>query len=256
METWLSLWSLGQEISESDLEKVKDTKKVEGVEVWGEHVKAKEYLDLSYRLGLKTGLHLPFHDLNLATPEEGIAKRTMAVLSDWLKRLGDRGAEHAVLHGGYAWASENRPEALVRVAERLNILRGEAKTAGVDLLLENLIPDQLPYTHTVASTVSEWQNLLTEAGVGACLDIGHLAISGEDRQETIRLLGNNLHSVHYSDNDARADWHLLPGDGEIASGLMTALDTEDYSGIVVYEINPYRYSTDDILERIKRGRTD
>lgn len=255
MKLWLSLWSLGQEISKDDLEKVKEAK-VEGVEIWGEHPRAKDYLDLSYHLGLKTGLHLPFHDLNLATPDEGVAKRTMEVLTEWLKRLGDRGAVHAVLHGGYAWASENRPEALSRVIERLNVLKGKAKQAGVELLLENLIPDQLRYTHTVASTVNEWNHLLTDAEVGACLDIGHLAVSGEDRRETVHLLGDKLHSVHYSDNDGKADLHLLPGDGEIASGIMDVLDTEDYSGIIVYEINPYRYSIDEVLKKIKKERNN
>jgi sugar phosphate isomerase/epimerase len=254
MEQWLSLWSAGPTITEKDFVRIREEGFL-GVEVWAEHKRAKEYLRLAKQNGFKVGMHLPFHDLNLATPEPNVWDRVMIILSEWLIQLGDQGAEHAVLHGGYAWASEDRLEALEMVKERLHLLGEKAKQAGVQLLLENLAPDKLNYTHIVASTLKEWNDLLFECQVGACLDIGHLYIMGEDPVTTVQVLGNRLKSVHYSDNDTVADLHLLPGDGsDITSGLVDLLVTNGFNGALVYEINPYRYSLGEILEKVRKAQ--
>jgi sugar phosphate isomerase/epimerase len=254
MELWISLWSIGPNLTETDLWKMKEAG-VQGVEIWAEHQKADEYLRLANQCGLKTGMHLPFHDLNLATFDPVVAERTLAVLSEWIQRLAAQRAEHAVLHAGYAWAYEDRHEARFKVQERLHVLGDIASEAGVHLLLENLIPDKLNYTHNFASTVKEWIELLTDCNLGACLDIGHLIIMEEDPIDTIKKLGDRLMSVHYSDNDRSADLHLLPGDGSnITAGLCDFLKAEGFTGPLVYEINPYRYTMDEILLNIRGAR--
>lgn len=248
MEQWLSLWSLGQKGVKKDFERIRNAG-FDGVEVWAEHQCSMEYMEYAKDNDLKIGLHLPFHDLNLASPDTVVGDRTLSVNTEWLQRLAEYNGEHAVLHGGYAWASEERTEALQRVAERLGILAGTAKQNHVDLLLENLIPDKLNYSYIIASNVKEWASLVHNTKVQACLDTGHLAVMGASFQEAFEELGDRLASIHYSDNDAVSDLHQLPGEGKnVVSGLFEVIEQRNYQGPIVYEINPYKYSLNEILQ--------
>lgn len=247
MEKWLSLWSIGQEATLQDFEKIKAAGFV-GVEIWAEHLRADEYLQYAKKSGLDIGIHLPFHDLNLATPDETVSERMITVNREWLKKLADAGGKHAVIHGGQSWSSEEKEESLKRVRERLTVINEFAEAHQIDLLLENLIPDKLNYCHIIASNVEEWVGLVHDTNVKACLDTGHLAVMGAPLKETIEALNTSLGSVHYSDNDHRSDLHLIPGEGEqVAKGLIDYLEAANYQGPIVYELNPYKYSLDDIL---------
>lgn len=248
LEKWLSLWSIGQEATKEDIEKIKEAG-FTGVEIWAEHSCADDYLTYAKDCGLDIGLHLPFHDLNLATPFEEVKDKIFAVNLEWFKKMAEIGGGHAVIHGGAAWASEDREESMERVIERLKELNEIAVQHKVELLFENQIPDKLNYTHIFPSSVEEWLHILQETGASACLDTGHLAVLGDSLEETIEKLGSKLVSVHHSDNDALADLHLLPGDGEnVADDLMEILQKNGYEGPLVFEINPYKYSLQQILE--------
>jgi len=252
MEKWLSLWSIGQEGTLSDFQAIKNAG-FDGVEIWAEQYRSKEYLEYAKQMELKIGIHLPFHDLNLATPDNVVYERTFNVLAEWLETLAEYRGLHATFHGGYAWSSEERDETLVRVKKRLLQLDEKAKQYGIDLLLENLIPDRLNYCHHIASNVDEWLDLIQFANIKACLDIGHLAVMGNDLEETIGKLGSYLGAVHLSDNDSKADLHQLPGEGSnLSKGLNDYLKNNHFSGPVVYEINPYKYSLQDIIDHITK----
>ncbi|MDY0404739.1 sugar phosphate isomerase/epimerase [Virgibacillus sp. 179-BFC.A HS] len=244
MEKWLSLWSIGQYAELAAFEKIKAAGFV-GVEIWAEHLRADEYLAFAKQCDLKIGLHLPFHDLNLATPDEKVKERMLEVNQNWLEKLAKYDGKHAVIHGGYAWSSEEREDALKKVKERLKTLNEVACLNHVELLLENLIPDKLNYGHIVASTLKEWSDLVQELDMKACLDTGHLAVMGDSLAETIRHFGNRLASIHYSTNDCVSDLHFIPDNDEHA--MFQALSDIGYQGPIVYELNPYQYSLDDIL---------
>lgn len=252
MEKWLSLWSIGQEGTMNDFQSIKNAG-FAGIEIWAEQYRSREYLDYAKQVGLKIGIHLPFHDLNLATPDSVVYERTFNVLTEWIEILSQYGGQHATFHGGYAWSSEERDETLVRVKKRLLQLDEKAKQHGIDLLLENLIPDKLNYCHHIASNVEEWLELVHFANIKACLDIGHLAVMGNDLEETIGKLGNSLGAVHLSDNDGKVDLHLLPGEGnDLANALYGYLTKYQFAGPVVYEINPYKYSLKDITDHLSK----
>jgi len=250
MEQWLSIWSIGQDATLNDLNIIKEAG-FNGVEIWTEHIRSNEYLDYAKQTGLQMGLHLPFHDLNLGSPDPIVFERTLSVLNEWIEKLSKYGGHHATFHGGYAWASEEREETLVRVKERIKTLSEKAKENGIDLLLENLIPDRLNYCHHIASNVEEWFDLIHETKVKACLDIGHLAVMGNDTEEVITKLGSSLGAVHFSDNDRHSDLHLLPGEGaDISKGAVEFLEKVGFNGPIVYEINPYKYTLQDIVKHI------
>ena len=253
MPAWMSLWSLGSDLSPADFRAI-HALGFEGVEVWAEHGGSDKHLQWAVEAGLAVGLHLPFHDLNLATPDPVVADHVMHVQLGWLARLAAVGGRHAVLHGGYAWAAEDRRGAVERATERLRELGQLANRQGVRLLLENLCPDKLGYTHWVASTMDEWLDLLKATGASACLDIGHLAVMGTELSLALKQLGSRLQSIHYADNRREADEHLWPGDGSgITRGVWDTVDRMGYEGPVIYEINPYIYLREDLLGRIKQG---
>lgn len=252
MRLWLSLWSLGPDLKRGDIEAVKRFG-FEGIEIWAEHPQAREHLKMAAETGLQIGMHLPFHDLNLATSDPFVAEHAVQVLTEWLYYLAEHRCQHAVLHGGYAWSVEERGTAVSRAKKTIGQLNSIAANRNVKLLLENLAPDGLGYTHPIASTMAEWAELLSDEDLDACLDIGHLALMGSDAATAISTLGNRLASVHYSDNDWRADLHLLPGDGKgVTEDLIDLLDSTGFKGTLVYEVNPHKYSIDDILTRINR----
>ncbi|WP_040287482.1 sugar phosphate isomerase/epimerase family protein [Sporosarcina koreensis] len=250
MEKWLSLWSMGQTKTEQDMKAIRQAG-FAGVEIWAEHHSAEADMALAADAGLKVGLHLPFHDLNLATPYEGVGTVITERNKYWLGKLGELGGGHAVIHGGSAWASEDEEDAGARVVGRLQQIRALADEHNVQLLFENQIPDKLNYMHIFPSSVDEWMSILDKTQTAACLDTGHLAVLGAPLAETVARLGNRLASVHFSDNDMKGDLHQLPGDGATQTGtreLVKILKENGYQGPVVFEINPYTYTLADILE--------
>ncbi|REK55200.1 MAG: sugar phosphate isomerase/epimerase [Geobacillus sp.] len=159
MKRWISTWSIGPNAELAHFQKIKEAG-FAGVEIWCEHKRALVYLEYARQCGLEIGMHLPFHDLNFATPDITVWNHTEKVLIEWMKKLREYEGVHATLHGGYAWASEERDEAIEKVKKRLTAMAAIAAELGVELLLENLIAGRLNYSHHIASHFSEWKSLL------------------------------------------------------------------------------------------------
>lgn len=251
MKKWLSLWGIGQTYSLPDFERIKESGFV-GVEVWGEHKNAEKAFEYAAKCNLEIGLHLPFHDLNLATPFEEIGESILRIIKSWIEKLYEYDGEHAVIHGGTARASEDQYSSSLKVINRLKELNDYANQYDIELLFENQIPDKLNYTHVFPSGISEWIEILDESKTKACLDVGHLAIHKKNFKNTVKSLGNRLASVHLADNDGISDLHLMPGDGEVLMNIpLDYLNEVDFNGPIVFEINPYQYSLEHILDKQK-----
>ena len=170
---------------------------------------------------------------------------------EWLRRVHDVGGVHAVMHGGYAASAVDRGVKLPRLVEFTSTLRVEAAELGIELMLENLIPDKLGYSHIMASNLAEWTQLVAEIGCGAVLDTSHSAASGIALGDVFEALGPSVRAIHLSDNDGVSDLHLLPGDGnDVTAGLAALLSGIGYDGVITYEISPLRYSLGDVLAHI------
>jgi sugar phosphate isomerase/epimerase len=248
---WLSMWCAGARKSEADFAAVRDCGAVDGVEIWTEHPEALWEVEMGAKHGLQVGIHLPFHDLNPVSADAVVAARALERNRQWLHDLAAHGGVHAVLHGGYVADAADRDSVLPRLVEVASTLHTEAAELGIELMLENLIPDKLGYTHIMASNLPEWQNLIAEIGCGAVLDTGHSAASGIALSDVFDTLGHSVRAIHLSDNDEQSDLHLLPGDGhDVTAGLPTILRDLGYTGVITYEISPLRYTLDDVLNHI------
>ena len=74
----------------------------------------------------------------------------------------------------------------------------------------------------------------------ACLDLGHIGLPAEQRdevQDVIRILGHDrLAALHVHDNDYRRDLHNIPFEGRLRWGeIMRALKEIGYTGDFTYE---------------------
>jgi sugar phosphate isomerase/epimerase len=248
---WLSMWSAGECPSDSDFAAVGDCAVIEGVEIWTEHPAAEWEVQRAADCDLQVGVHLPFHDLNPVSDDPVVAERALQRNREWLRHLSRFGGVHAVLHGGYAASAANRDAKLARLAEFTAQLQSEAGELGIELLLENMIPDRLGYSHIMASDLGEWAKLVADAGCGAVLDTGHSAATGISLHDVFETLGSSVRAIHLSDNDGSNDLHLFPGDGsDVTADLSGILTGIGYDGVITYEISPLRYSLDTILDRI------
>lgn len=248
---WLSMWSAGERPTDADFAAVRDCGAVDGVEIWTEHPAAEGEIEAAARHGLQVGIHLPFHDLNPVSDDPVVAERALDRNREWLRSLARVGGVHAVMHGGYAASAADRDAKLGRLVEFASTLNAEAAELGIDLMLENLIPDTLGYTHIMASDLAEWTQLVADIGCGAVLDTGHSAAAGIALADVFEALGSSVRAIHLSDNDGSRDLHLLPGDGnDVTADLGGILADIGYDGVITYEISPLRYSLDTIIARI------
>ena len=86
----------------------------------------------------------------------------------------------------------------------------------------------------------EFCSLVDEIGspwIGACLDIGHAALVGQDPANMIRRMGKHITCLHVHDVDYRVDRHTLPFTQELDwEGIAKALGEVEYRGDFTYEI--------------------
>jgi sugar phosphate isomerase/epimerase len=248
---WLGMWCAGEHTTEADFAAVRDCGLIDGVEIWTEHPAALWEVQTAAARGLEVGIHLPFHDLNPVSDDPVVAARALERNLEWLRDLSRYGGVHAVLHGGYTASAGDRDTGLARLVDVASTLHAEAAELGIELLLENLIPDKLGYTHIMASNLPEWEALIDDIGCGAVLDTGHSAASGIALSDVFNTLGSQVRAIHLSDNDQQSDLHLLPGDGnDVTADLAEILTAHSYTGVVTYEISPLRYTLGDVLAHI------
>ncbi len=248
---WLSMWGAGERPTDHDFAAVRECGAVDGVEIWTEHPAADWEIAAAARHGLQVGIHLPFHDLNPVSDDPVVASHALERNRQWLRELADHGGVHAVLHGGYAASAVDREAKVPQLLDFVGTLHTEAADLGITVMLENLIPDKLGYTHIMASNLTEWSQLVSAIGCGAVLDTSHSAATGIALTDVFDTLGRSVRAIHLSDNDGISDLHLLPGDGhDVTADLGRVLTDVGYDGVVTYEISPLRYTLAEILAHI------
>jgi len=118
-------------------------------------------------------------------------------------------------------------------AATLNDLSRHCQSAGIGLVLENILP------HLFSGHICDllWiLGALETTDVGICLETGHASLSGDLKTVAHKLSGHPW-MVHASDNNGTFDDHLPPGDGKIAwTPLWHQLDDAHFSGTIILEI--------------------
>ncbi|MDO4563902.1 MAG: sugar phosphate isomerase/epimerase family protein [Clostridia bacterium] len=102
-----------------------------------------------------------------------------------------------------------------------------------DVIIKNVCSDAGDLAQMVDALDSQW--------FGACLDTGHVAIIGEEPQDSIRILGRErIIALHIHDNNYRGDYHLLPYEGKLEwLEILKALGEIGYDGDFTYEADGF-----------------
>ncbi|MBX3389366.1 MAG: sugar phosphate isomerase/epimerase [Phycisphaeraceae bacterium] len=125
-------------------------------------------------------------------------------------------------------ASESRSSGIARIVERLELAVATARNTGVRLAIEN------GGSFATAASLSELFDRVSNPLLGAAYSPAVAALSGENVEGGINVLGDRLFSVKlkdYSDGKPRA----LGGGDANAVATVRALATSGFAGWVVYE---------------------
>ena len=99
--------------------------------------------------------------------------------------------------------------------------------------------ENLPFKAVEISTVESVKALVREINhpnLKICFDTGHANVFHDDIAEDVRLLGDDLATLHIHDNKGNWDQHLIPYMGNIQWGeFLSALQEIGYKGAFTLE---------------------
>ena len=88
------------------------------------------------------------------------------------------------------------------------------------------------YVDTLKETCGEY--------IGACLDLGHMVLVGEDPIPMIKHMNKRITALHIHDNNYQQDMHTLPGNGKMEMvKIFEALKEVGYDGIFTLEADNF-----------------
>lgn len=100
---------------------------------------------------------------------------------------------------------------------------------------------------------TELSCLINEIGsehLGACLDLGHSRLVGEDPEFTIDLLRGCIFHIRVEDMKDGKRHHLIPGTGDMDfSRLLAAVEKSGYEGFVTVELYAYPHRPEEAARR-------
>ena len=147
------------------------------------------------------------------------------------------GCKNIVIHPflPYGWGAEIDKDKIWDVnVDLFTRLLPYAEKYGVTICAENQ-----PFTAVAMSTVKEVKKLVRAIDnplLKVCLDTGHANVFHDDLAADVRLLGNDLATLHVHDNKGNWDQHLIPYMGNIKwDEFLSALKEIGYHGCFTLE---------------------
>lgn len=130
-----------------------------------------------------------------------------------------------------------------------------AKEYGLKIALENMWQMDVVKNCSSSDVFSnpeqfkECIDVLDDADIVACVDVGHAGLAGEDPASMLRILGTRVKALHIHDNHHKADDHTMPYLGKLDWKAIThALAEIGYNGDFTFEVTNYSTSfPDDLL---------
>ena len=147
------------------------------------------------------------------------------------------GCKNVVIHPflPFGWGAEIDKDKIWDVnIDLFTRLMPYAEKYGVTVCAENQ-----PFTAIAMSAVKEVKKLIREINhpnFKACLDTGHANVFHDDLAADVRLLGDDLVTLHVHDNKGNWDQHLIPYMGNIKwEEFLAALKEIEYKGAFTLE---------------------
>lgn len=158
------------------------------------------------------------------------------------------GAKVIVVHplGGFP-EEMSEEDVMEKNIEFYNSLLPYCKKFNIKVALENVFIEDKKRGHYIGGTCGygkdfkKYMDNLDPTWFVACLDVGHISISGEEAYDAIRVLGKkHLHALHIHDNDYLYDSHRLPYTGKFEwEKILTALAEIGYEDDFTFEADNF-----------------
>ena len=182
---------------------------------------------------IKTTVHSPISDMNLASPNESIRKASIEQIKKSISLANQLDAEVVVVHPGQIpfLARIFQEKILEHNFNSLKDCAVYADEMGVKMCIENM-PDMEGY---LFKDINHLNYLADQLGVFMTLDVGHAHNTGFSTEEMIKP--SRLKHIHLSDNDGSFDNHEALGKGTIDfDNLLKNLKNINYSGVLTVEV--------------------
>ncbi len=181
-----------------------------------EHARA-----LSEKTGMEICVHAPFFELNIAAYCRGIREESIRYIKQSIDLCADLGGNTLITHAGdYTYHAPDNATKDHNMAmkiqwghniESLKRIHDYATSKGITLCLENL-----GFNTSIDKTFEHLLEIRekVDGSLKFTLDIGHARLNASGgAKEGIRLLGDNIHHIHFTDNNGKKDDHFAIGDG-------------------------------------------
>lgn len=212
-------------------------------------------------------VHIPYL-INLATPDEGLAKKSMAAYVEDLERTDMLGADYFVTHLG-SHVGTGEEEGIKNFAGRLNAILAKAKPRCM-VLLENTAGSGSSIGHDFRHISKIIDAIEDDKRIGVCLDTEHAFGAGYDvstkdgLEKTIgefdSTIGlDRLRAVHFNDSKvelgSHKDRHEHVGEGYIGKTGMKRVITHPKLKHLPFIMETPKKGPDEDLRNIRVSRS-
>ena len=152
-------------------------------------------------------VHAPTSDINIASVYERMRQASLAVLDDTMAACSRIGADHLVIHPGYAPYEQVRARSCAALLRSLDDLTRLQEEHGVRACVENMGMWECCHFRG-----PKFMMELAARDLGCTLDVGHARLNGN--LGAFLAVGGFCH-VHLHDNRGTSDDHAACGDGDV-----------------------------------------
>lgn len=166
------------------------------------------------------------------------------------------GSKYLIIHpytDGYVYLAESHARIYEKNKNALKVMLPVAKKYGVTICLENL-----PFRWHEMCRVTEIKRLvrdIDDENLKVCLDTGHANVMKEDIYSSIKLLGDDLKTIHVHDNFGGADdRHYIPFRGTIDwDAFIKGLNEIGFNGCMNLETAISRKTPEPMRSQLQKG---
>jgi sugar phosphate isomerase/epimerase len=207
--------------------------KVDYFEIIHEYPHHEVNPDLINSHSIKTSVHSPLSDINLASPNKSIRKTSISQVKKSMDLAVDLNSEIVVVHPGQVPFLSRRfkDKILSNSFTSLDECQSYAEDIGISMCVENM-PHMEGF---LFQDINELNQLVKDLGALITLDVGHAHTMGFSTNEMIS--SDHLGHLHLSDNDGSFDNHEALGECNIDfENLLKTLNKKNYRGILTIEV--------------------
>lgn len=217
----------------------------------------REIKDVMSVLDVEVSLHAPYHDVNIATFNRGVAEEILRQYKECIETARYLDSEVVVIHPGFVSSRKyRRDRPLQNMIHHLKEITEFAQDSGVKICLENLSSKK----KAMCVSISEIRKVLSgvnKENLKITLDIAHANTTSDGPIVYARELKDDIAHIHVSDNTGE-DNHLPIGLGNIDFESVLE-ELEPYEGLLMVEgwiptdEDPYLKYDRRELERIRNN---